>query len=395
VADFTDSDFLTAHVLFERSVVMKFSRPCCIVAIAVLAVASPSTFALGQSRAAEQKAAAATDLNTATQSQLEELPGIGAASAKKIIDGRPYKSVEDLSKAGIPEATIAKIRSLVTVAKPKEAKAGAADAETGPINLNTATASQLEELPGIGAASAKKIIDGRPYKSVEDLSKAGISAATIAKIRSLVTVAEPKTTTKAARPNVSDTGNKPLNLNTATEAQLEALPGIGAAYAKKIIANRPYKAVNELSKAGIPAATVSKLGSLVTVVDSTTPRIAAKPALPDATEALVNLNTATESELKELSGIGDAYAKKIVAGRPYKSVDDLSKVGIPAATINKIKSLVTVDNAAAPPEKGMVWVNLDSKVYHKEGSRWYGKTKSGKYMSEAEAIKAGYSASKE
>jgi hypothetical protein len=38
----------------------------------------------------------------------------------------------------------------------------------------------------------------------------------------------------------------------------------------------------------------------------------------------------------------------------------------------------------------MVWVNLLSKKYHKEGSNWYGKTKSGKYMSEADAIKAGY-----
>ena len=38
----------------------------------------------------------------------------------------------------------------------------------------------------------------------------------------------------------------------------------------------------------------------------------------------------------------------------------------------------------------MVWVNLDSKRYHKETSAWYGRTKNGKYMSEADAIKAGY-----
>jgi hypothetical protein len=38
---------------------------------------------------------------------------------------------------------------------------------------------------------------------------------------------------------------------------------------------------------------------------------------------------------------------------------------------------------------GMVWVNLDSGVYHK-GGRWYGKTKSGKFMSEDDAKKAGY-----
>ena len=38
----------------------------------------------------------------------------------------------------------------------------------------------------------------------------------------------------------------------------------------------------------------------------------------------------------------------------------------------------------------MVWVNTDSGIYHKPGTRYYGKTKQGKYMSEADAIKAGY-----
>jgi hypothetical protein len=42
----------------------------------------------------------------------------------------------------------------------------------------------------------------------------------------------------------------------------------------------------------------------------------------------------------------------------------------------------------------MVWVNTDSGVYHKEGTRYYGKTKSGKYMSEGDAMKAGYHAAK-
>jgi len=39
----------------------------------------------------------------------------------------------------------------------------------------------------------------------------------------------------------------------------------------------------------------------------------------------------------------------------------------------------------------MVWVNIDSGVYHK-GGRWYGNTKNGKFMTEADAIKAGYRA---
>jgi cytoskeletal protein RodZ len=49
----------------------------------------------------------------------------------------------------------------------------------------------------------------------------------------------------------------------------------------------------------------------------------------------------------------------------------------------------------APPANsaGMVWVNTDSGVYHKPGTHWYGKTKQGKYMTEADAQKAGYRAS--
>jgi hypothetical protein len=49
-----------------------------------------------------------------------------------------------------------------------------------------------------------------------------------------------------------------------------------------------------------------------------------------------------------------------------------------------------------PPEKGagMVWVNTESGVYHKPGTRWYGKTKKGMYMLETDAIKAGYKAAK-
>jgi len=38
---------------------------------------------------------------------------------------------------------------------------------------------------------------------------------------------------------------------------------------------------------------------------------------------------------------------------------------------------------------GLVWVNTETHVYHREGSRFYGTTKKGKYMTEAEAIKEG------
>jgi DNA uptake protein ComE-like DNA-binding protein len=377
--------------------------------LAALIAAIALSAGLRQVNAADTKAAK-VDLNTATAAQLEELPGIGAANAKKIIAARPYKSVDDLSKSGIPASTVNKISALVTVTQVAEPAPGRLTRSTAPrettspnlVDLNTATAAQLEELPGIGAANAKKIMAARPYKSVNELSKSGIPAATVTKISSLVTVtaaAEPSPgrLTRSTTPQAKEaTGSSLVDLNTATAAQLEEIPGIGAAYAKKIIAARPYKSVAELSKAGVPAATVNKISSLVTVGGAKAPYNVAKPVTPDSASSLVDLNSASESSLEELPGIGSAYSKKIVAGRPYNSVDDLTKAGVPAATVAKIRSLVTVDTATtAAPAKGMVWVNLESKVYHKEASRWYGKTKSGKYMTESDAIKAGYRAAKE
>lgn len=132
----------------------------------------------------------------------------------------------------------------------------------------------------------------------------------------------------------------------------------------------------------------------------------------------VDLNTATEKELDQLPGVGKATARKIVAGRPYSSVSDLSRAGLSKHQIDQITPLVTVSSpsgsanrsepsaqapspsapgTAAPataPAPGMVWVNTDTKVYHREGDRYYGKTKHGKYMTESEAIQAGYRAAK-
>ena len=48
---------------------------------------------------------------------------------------------------------------------------------------------------------------------------------------------------------------------------------------------------------------------------------------------------------------------------------------------------------AAAKAQGKVWVNLDTKIYHKSG-RWYGKTKNGQFMTESEAKAAGYKASR-
>jgi DNA uptake protein ComE-like DNA-binding protein len=70
----------------------------------------------------------------------------------------------------------------------------------------------------------------------------------------------PKTTPPAAKSDMKAMGHDPLDLNTASEADLKMIPGIGDAYAKKIVQNRPYKRKDELvQKKVVPQATYDKI----------------------------------------------------------------------------------------------------------------------------------------
>ena len=159
-----------------------------------------------------------------------------------------------------------------------------------------------------------------------------------------------------------------VDLNSASQKDLEALPGVGAATAKKIIAGRPYASVDDLKKAGVSANTIEKIRPQVTASASAASSAPASSAAstPPATQPAPPA-TASKGSMRS-----EEKAANSGSGMPQR------------------------DNAAPPPSgSGMVWVNLDSKVYHREGDRWYGKTKNGKYMSEAEAQKEGFRPSKE
>ncbi|HEX9365527.1 MAG TPA: helix-hairpin-helix domain-containing protein [Vicinamibacterales bacterium] len=251
--------------------------------------------------------------------------------------------------------------------KPADASARAKPAT---VDLNTASERDLESVPGVGPATAKKIMAGRPYSSVQELSRAGVSPATIAKITPLVTVATvapaPARSTRA--PSAAPLGgasSAPVDVNAASEKDLEALPGVGPVTAKKIIAGRPYAAVADLSKAGVPAATIQKIAPLVTAGRAPAPAPAPRAPRPPPTSGATGTPPAVPPPPAPVSPTG-AAPRSTTADTPGQQ----------------------------PPSPGMVWVNLDTKVFHRPGDRYYGKTKHGKWMTEAEAVAAGYRVSK-
>lgn len=69
---------------------------------------------------------------------------------------------------------------------------GGCNRVTYPINVNTASDRDIEELPEVGPKIAAAIVAGRPYKSVDDLLRVkGIGPKTLEKIRSKITTGEP------------------------------------------------------------------------------------------------------------------------------------------------------------------------------------------------------------
>jgi len=167
---------------------------------------------------------AAIDINTATAKELEAFNGVGPATAVKIIDFRdsngPFESCDDLIKiSGIGQKKLEQIKPDCEASTPskkankkskkasksskKEAnkpqantkdqpvsvpKKANEDMAKGKIDVNKASAKELEQLSGVGPKTAQDIVDYREkvggFESCDDLMKVkGIGDAKIAQIK--------------------------------------------------------------------------------------------------------------------------------------------------------------------------------------------------------------------
>jgi DNA uptake protein ComE-like DNA-binding protein len=174
-----------------------------VVLVAVSAV--PLTAQVGKSQGL-------ADVNTAPEADLLKMPHMTPAVVKAILAARPFASPIDLNKLLVAQKLT-----------PEQAQAFYRSAFVH-INLNTATGEEIMLIPGAGKRMAHEFEEYRPWKAWAQFDK---------EIGKYVNAQE------VAR--LAQYGFIPMDPNTASDADLQTIPGVGPRMLRELKEYRPWK----------------------------------------------------------------------------------------------------------------------------------------------------------
>ncbi len=187
-----------------------------------------------------------------------------------------------------------------------------AQAETTLVNPNLASKDELQGLPNVDSATAQAIIDGRPYLTPADLDSALAGAMDATQRRALYTRLF-----------------RPLNLNTATEAEILLIPAMNKKMAHEFEEYRPYSSMEQFRR---------EIGKYVHANEVA--RLEKYVFIP------VDLNKASEDEIMKIPGMSERMAHEFEEYRPYKDMEQFRReIGkyVDADEVARLESYVTLN----------------------------------------------------
>jgi len=177
------------------------------------------TCAAGPANAQVGKSLTIVDPNVAAEAELARLPHLNAAMAKALAGRRPFLTMTALDtflqgqKLTRPQLTELYGRLFLH------------------INLNTAASEEIQLIPGVGARMLREFLEYRPYKALavfhREIDKY-VDDAELARLEQYVFV--------------------PIDLNTASDADILTIPGLGNRMLREFKEYRPYKAMEQFRR---------------------------------------------------------------------------------------------------------------------------------------------------
>ena len=159
------------------------------------------------------------EANVATEAELSALPHLNAARAKALIGKRPFANMLALdmflTSQGLTRPQLTELYARLFL----------------PVNLNTTTSEEILLIPGTGNRMVHEFIEYRPYKALAQFHREidkYVDDKELARLEQYVFV--------------------PINLNTASDADILTIPGLGNRMLREFKEYRPYKAIEQFRR---------------------------------------------------------------------------------------------------------------------------------------------------